>query len=138
MVGTDEVTSQLLHDAEEFGVVAGGEPVVAVQEGDVFAAGRVQAGVPGGGQAAVLFVPQDSGARQLTLGAREDLRGLVARTVVDEQEFKVLAGIGRQAFQGVGRVCLHVVERHDDGELNHPGDVRRADGIRLYRVRTSR
>lgn len=131
MVGTDEVAAQLFRPGEEFGVVPGGEPVVPVQEGEVLAARGVQAGVAGGGQSAVLLVSAYDHPRNLVLGAAQYVRGPVGRTVVDEDEFEVLAGVGPQASQGVGGVCLHVVERHDDRELNHPSHARREPVICL-------
>lgn len=131
MVGTDEVAAQRLGTGQDFGEVPGGEPVVAVQESEVLAARGVQAGVTGGGQSAVLLVSAYDHPRNLVLGAAQYVRGPVGRTVVDEDEFEVLAGVGPQASQGVGGVCLHVVERHDDRELNHPSHARREPVICL-------
>lgn len=137
MVGTDEVAAQRLGTGEQVGVEPGGEPVVAVQEGEVLAAGRVQTGVPGGGQSAVVLVSAYDHPRNLVLGAAEYVRGPVGRTVVDEDEFEVLAGVGPQASQGVGGVCLHVVERHDYGELNHPSHARGRSSFALAPGRTA-
>ena len=85
---------------EQLGEVAGGEPVVAVEEGQVLAARGVEPGVAGGGQPAVLLVSDIHRARELALRAREDVRGLVARTVVDENEFEVLAARSHAGFSG--------------------------------------
>ncbi len=120
MVGADEVALQPLGRGHQVGEVAGGQPVVAVQEGQILPVRRVQAGVPGRGQTAVALVDDHLGAGNVLPGALEDPGRPVGRAVVDEDELEILPGVGPQASEGVGRVCLHVVERHDDGELDHP------------------
>lgn len=124
MVRTDEVAAQVLDGGEELFVVSGGEPVVPVEKREVLATRFVDPGVACGGQSSVLLVSDIHRTRELALRAREDVRCLVARAVVDENEFEVLPRVRTQALQGVGRILLHVVERHDDGELDHPCDVR--------------
>jgi hypothetical protein len=60
MVGADEVTAQLLDRRDQFGEVARGQPVVAVQERQVLALRRVQAGVARGGEPAVLLMAYET------------------------------------------------------------------------------
>lgn len=129
MVGTDEIAVQGLDGGQGPGQVAGGQPVVPVQEGHVFAAGRVQAGVPGGGQAAVLPVSEVHRPGQLARGPLQQAGGPVRRAVVDEQELEIVPGIEFETLQGIRCICLHVVERHDNRELGHLRDIRAPFGI---------
>lgn len=131
MVRAYEGAAQGLRAGEQSGVVAGRQPVVAVQEGDVLAAGRVQTGVAGGGQTGVALVSADHHPLDLVLGPAQEIRRPVGRAVVDEDELEVLTGVGPQTSERVGRECLDVVERHDDGELDHPHHARGGPGIRF-------
>lgn len=138
MVGAHEVAAQRLGPGHQPLVVPGGQPVVAVQEGDVLAAGGLQTGVTRGRQTAVHLVPQQHGPGDLVGGPAQQPGCPVGRTVVDEKELEVLAGVGPQTSEGVGRVGLHVEERHDDGELNHAHHVRGGSGSFLFRNAPSR
>lgn len=131
MVRTDEVAPQIRDGGQQPLVVAGNDPVVAVEKGEVLAARRIDSRVACGGQAPVLLVSDQDGTGDLALGALEDLQSSVGRTVVDEDEFEIISGIGPQTSQGIGGICLHVVERHDDGELNHASHARRRPVICL-------
>ncbi len=114
VVGADEVAAQLLDGTDQIVQVAGRVPVVAVEEGDVVALGGLDAGVAGLGDAPVLLVAQQSGARQFAHRVVEDLRGGVRRAVVDQDELRPRARVVREAAQGVLRVVLNVVEGDDD------------------------
>lgn len=129
MVVADEIAAQSLYGGQRPGQVAGRQPVVPVQERHVLAAGRVQAGVPGGGQAAVPFVSEEHRPRQLARRPLQEFGRPVRRAVVDEQELEIVPGVEFEAFQGIRCVCLHVVERHDNRELEHLRDVKASSGI---------
>lgn len=109
--------------------MAGCQPVVAVHEGDVLAPGRVQTGIARGGQAAVLLVAQDHRAGQVPRRPFQQVGSPVRRAVVDEQELEVVPSVEFETFQGIRRICLHVVERHDNRELEHLRDVKALSGI---------
>ncbi|SCD75284.1 hypothetical protein GA0115236_120814 [Streptomyces sp. IgraMP-1] len=124
VVDADEVRPQSLGGVEELAAVAGGVPVVPVQERQVGAAGRVQAGVAGRREAAVGLVGEQHGAGHLLHGPFQQVPGAVRRTVVDQEEFDIVPRVRLQAAQSVGRELPHVVERHDDGELDHGIDAK--------------
>ncbi|GAA3087750.1 hypothetical protein GCM10020254_35330 [Streptomyces goshikiensis] len=129
MVVADEIAVQGLNGGHHTGQMARRQPVVAVHEGEVLAPGRVQTGVPRGRQAAVALVAQVHRAGQLPRGPFQKVGSPVRRVVVDEQELEVVPGIERETFQGIRCICLHVVERHDNRELEHLRDVRPLSGI---------
>lgn len=131
VVGPYEVAPQVLGGGEQPLVVAGSQPVVAVQEGEVLTRGGIQTGVARGGEPAVLFVSDHDRPGDVVPRAAQDVERPVRGTVVDEDELEVLTRVRAQASEGVGRVCLHVVERHDDGELNHGLHARRRPVMRL-------
>lgn len=136
MVGTDEVAAQLLDGAHQFGEVAGGHPVVTVQERQVLALRGVQAGVARGGESPVLLMADITHLRDIGefLGrAFENGRSFVLRMVVDQYELEIPLRVQSKASEGVRGVLLHVVERHDHGELWHSRKPRRMPGCRTFR-----
>ena len=129
VVGAHEVAAQLLDGGDQLRQVAAGQPVVAVQERQVLALGRVDARCCARCRdRRSCSCRHDPGAGQRCARPLPAAPGLVGGTVVHEQELEVRTGVRTQASQCVGDELLHVVERHDDGELDHPPNPRGCPG----------
>ena len=91
-------------------------PVVAVEEGDVAAAGRLDAGIAGGGDATVAGLRQRADARVVGGHAAQHFQRAVARAVVDRQQFPVRPALRANAADRTREPGLRVVDRHDDAD----------------------
>lgn len=136
VVRAQEVAAQPLRRRHQLGQIPGGVPVVAVQEGQVLALRRVQPGVargsdPAGALPAEEPHPRDAG--QLLGGPLHEIRGVVPRTVVDQHELEIRAGIRAQTSQRVRGVSPDVSEGHDHGKLRHPENIREASVVLSFR-----
>ena len=111
-VAADEVVA-LMEEVNHGGEVMGVVLEVAVEEGDEGGGGGHDAGVHGGGLAAILGKGEDADA-----GEWGDVgEGGVGGAVVDEDEFEVGGGEGGEDFAHEFRdVAFLVVEGDDEGE----------------------
>ena len=114
MVGADEVGLVVLDRGDEATDVAGCEPVVGVEESDVATLRGIDAGVAGGGQAAVVRTMHRPRATDLGAHAVDHLAGAVRRRVVDEHELDAVAGVVDQGAAEGGQKGGGVEAGNDD------------------------
>ena len=104
----------LLEPGELFGELGGRNDVIGVEEREVRPAGRGDPRVPGRGQSPVRL-PDDPHAGAV---ARQDGRGVVGRSVVDDHHVDATERLGERAVEGLAEES-GVVERGDDEAHRH-------------------
>ena len=112
VAGLPQLLQHLLHSA-------GRQTVVAVQKEQVFALCGLDAGVPGGAQAAVRLVEHPDQAGMAPGVVFRDLSGAVGRAVVHHDDLIVLPAGENRGIQTGGQVVLHPVNGDHDTELWH-------------------
>jgi len=93
--------------------------VIGIQEEDVLPFRKLQALVPGGGDALVLV--EDNRDEALVGGAEvgHDKAGLVGGTVVYDEAFPVLKGLRANAVKGIGQILSKIVAGNYDAYFRH-------------------
>ena len=112
---TDKVRARPLQRVQEQLVCVGGQHVVAVDEGQVLAAGALDAAVARAARPAVPGLQQCEPWVGGGLGPG-DLGAVIARAVVDHDHFQVGMSLRSDRVQAVAEVVLVVEERHDDAD----------------------
>jgi hypothetical protein len=100
---------------QRLGIGIGFDEIVGIDEGQVFAARGVEAGIARRRQAAVLL-PDHAHLRQAAGKFGEDARAGIGRAVVHRDDFVGRRRQRGKAFQAARQVGRDVVHRHDDGK----------------------
>ena len=90
--------------------------IVRIHKGNPFALCRVQPGIAGAAQAAVLLVDDPDAAVLCRCGIAQS-RAAVRGAVVHQNQLKIRKGLGKDGIDAVIQVFFHPVHRHDDADL---------------------
>jgi len=117
----------LIQMGQHGGQIRGIVLAIAVEGGDDWAVGRLDAGPDGGALAGIELVAKANDARVLLVGFGDGLPGVVGTGVVDEHDLErpLLLVHGGEGFGGEGQdIILLVIDRNEDGDVNrHRGSV---------------
>ena len=90
------------------------DPVVRLDDGNPLAAGHLQASVARGAIALVGLVDHNH-ARIACLELAQDRERAILRAIVQADDLKLAVRLGKNAFQALDEVLLHVAHGNDDG-----------------------
>lgn len=123
VAGEGEGVVVLLHKSYLQLQLLGQPTVVAVAESDISSSGILYSLVAGVTSSHITFLHKDSQSRILLCIVFQDLLRVVGRTIIDKQQFPVLIGLGKNAFDAVSHVLSSIEGGHDDGDkvLLHEG-----------------
>jgi hypothetical protein len=89
--------------------------IVLTQEMNQGGTGLSECVVQGGKKPLVLFVPKDAGLF-MTAVRRKDIRAIVCRGIVDDDELVVIERLGKDRIETLSQVVRAVVDREDNRE----------------------